>query len=78
MLMRYTRKTRDTWDVQGDYGQGWETVTGSDSRREAILQTLRTIGQTNLTRSASRRLEKNLIQPKPISPLEGHKWTKEK
>ncbi len=35
MLERYTRKTIDCFDVQGDYGQGWETVTSSNSRKEA-------------------------------------------
>lgn len=24
--MAYQRKTRDTWEVQGNYGHGWEMV----------------------------------------------------
>lgn len=31
----YTRKTRDVWEVQGNYGQGWECVTSEESRKDA-------------------------------------------
>lgn len=31
----YTRKTRDVWEVQGNYGQGWECVTVEESRKDA-------------------------------------------
>lgn len=30
-----TRKTRVIWDVQGDYGRGWETVTAEERFHEA-------------------------------------------
>jgi len=32
----YIRKTIDTWEVQGDYGYGWECVTTEIKRREAV------------------------------------------
>jgi len=31
----YKRKTIDLWIVQGNYGQGWEDVTSSESYKEA-------------------------------------------
>jgi len=33
--MSYQRKTRDTWEVQGNYGCGWEGLTVEDTRKEA-------------------------------------------
>lgn len=33
--MKYIRKTRDEFAIQGYYGQGWEDVTTEDNRREA-------------------------------------------
>lgn len=33
--MAYTRKTVDEYEVQGNYGQGWETVTTESTRTEA-------------------------------------------
>lgn len=33
--MSYTRKTRDEYELQGDYGQGWECLTTEDTRSEA-------------------------------------------
>jgi len=36
--MAYTRKTRDEWEVQGDYGQGWEVVTTEINRNDARAQ----------------------------------------
>ena len=33
--MAYQRKTRDYWDIQGNYGFGWESVTVEDSWKEA-------------------------------------------
>jgi len=33
--MPYIRKTVDEWEVQGNYGQGFETVTGASDRKEA-------------------------------------------
>lgn len=33
--MTYQRKTRDEYEVQGDYGHGWEAVTTEDDRSEA-------------------------------------------
>ena len=38
--MAYQRKTADYWEVQGDYGQGWETVC-ADPRRPVARQNLR-------------------------------------
>lgn len=35
--MTYKRKTRDIWELHGDYGQGYECLTAEYSRRE-ILQ----------------------------------------
>jgi hypothetical protein len=36
--MMYTRKTKDVWEVQGNYGygDGWECVTAEDDRWEAL------------------------------------------
>jgi hypothetical protein len=34
--MSYTRKTRDVWEVRGNYGQGYECVCASYDRREAV------------------------------------------
>lgn len=34
----YQRKTRDEWEVQGNYGQGWECVCAEDRYREAREQ----------------------------------------
>lgn len=33
--MPYERKTVDVFEVQGDYGQGWECVYGSYDRKDA-------------------------------------------
>ena len=33
--MAYIRKTKDEFQVHGNYGQGWEEVTCEDSRKEA-------------------------------------------
>lgn len=30
----YKRKTQDIWNVQGNYGFGWETVTAETTYRE--------------------------------------------
>lgn len=30
------RTTRDVWDVEGNYGQGWETVTGNYEKRASL------------------------------------------
>lgn len=38
--MAYTRKTRDYWELQGNYGCGWECLTAEDTR-EAIKQRLK-------------------------------------
>lgn len=36
--MAYQRKTKDTWEVQANYGygDGWECVGGGETRREAL------------------------------------------
>ena len=34
----YKRKTRDEWEVQGNYGYGWEMVTTENTRKEARAQ----------------------------------------
>ncbi len=31
----YVRKTRDEYEVEGNYGYGWEAVTCEDTRSEA-------------------------------------------
>lgn len=36
--MAYKRKTEDEYEIQGDYGQGWEMVTTEVTRRLAIDQ----------------------------------------
>lgn len=33
--MAYQRKTQDEYQVQGNYGQGWELETAEDNRKEA-------------------------------------------
>ncbi len=36
--MAYIRKTIDTYEVQGNYGQGWEMVTTEATYKEAKEQ----------------------------------------
>ena len=36
--MKYTRKTVDEYEIQGNYGQGWEMVTTEETRKEARVQ----------------------------------------
>jgi len=33
-MANYQRKTRDLWDILGDYGQGWEVLTCATSLKE--------------------------------------------
>lgn len=33
--MSYVRKTVDVWDVETNYGYGWECETTEDTRKEA-------------------------------------------
>lgn len=33
--MSYQRKTRDVFDIRGNYGHGWETVTAETTRPAA-------------------------------------------
>lgn len=34
--MRRERKTHDEWEIQGDYGYGWEMLTTADTSAEAV------------------------------------------
>lgn len=34
----YKRKTHDEYDIEGNYGQGWEVVTTEETYREAREQ----------------------------------------
>ncbi len=34
----YKRKTVDEYEIQGNYGQGWEMVTTESTRKEAKAQ----------------------------------------
>lgn len=34
-MAAYIRKTRDIFEVQGNYGCGWECVTAEETRKEA-------------------------------------------
>ena len=34
-MMAYQRKTRDEYELQGNYGQGWEALTTEETMREA-------------------------------------------
>jgi hypothetical protein len=36
--MPYTRKTHDEYDIEGNYGQGWEVVTTEETYRAAREQ----------------------------------------
>ena len=38
--MAYIRKTRDEWQLQGNYGygDGWECLCAEDSRKDAICR----------------------------------------
>lgn len=38
--MKYTRKTKDCYIVQGNYGYGWEDLTEEATRKEARIQLL--------------------------------------
>ncbi len=33
--MPYQRKTRDLWDIEGNYGYGWECVTCEETWKES-------------------------------------------
>ena len=33
--MAYQRKTRDVWDIETNYGYGWETEATYDNRADA-------------------------------------------
>jgi len=33
--MAYIRKTRDEWEIQGNYGFGWECVNTETTRKDA-------------------------------------------
>jgi hypothetical protein len=33
-MANYVRKTRDLWDILGNYGQGWEVLTCATSLKE--------------------------------------------
>ena len=33
-----TRKTRDEYQIQGNYGYGWEEITAEETRKDAIIQ----------------------------------------
>ena len=37
-MASYQRKTRDEWELQGDYGQGFECLTTEDSYAAARQQ----------------------------------------
>lgn len=34
----YIRKTYDEWEIQGNYGQGWECLTAEETRKDAKEQ----------------------------------------
>lgn len=36
--MAYERKTVDVWEIQGNYGYGWEMLTQEETRQEAKAQ----------------------------------------
>ena len=36
--MVYKRKTRDVFEIQGDYGNGWETVCAEETLSDAKKQ----------------------------------------
>lgn len=36
-MATYIRKTRDEYQVQGDYGYGWEYLTAEATRGEALV-----------------------------------------
>lgn len=33
--MRYTRKTRDEYEILGNYGYGWDVLTTEDNHKDA-------------------------------------------
>lgn len=35
--MSYIRKTKDRWDVETDYGHGWEVESSEYTRKEAVI-----------------------------------------
>jgi hypothetical protein len=36
--MKYKRKTKDVFSIQGNYGCGWEEVTEEENYKDAIKQ----------------------------------------
>lgn len=36
--MPYIRSTKDVFEIQGNFGQGWECVTAEETRKDAGVQ----------------------------------------
>ena len=36
-MSKYVRKTRDVYEVQGNYGYGWDVVTTENTREKALI-----------------------------------------
>ena len=36
--MAYKRKTHDEWELQGNYGYGWDMLTTEETKQDAMKQ----------------------------------------
>ncbi len=55
--MAYQRKTRDRWDIETNFGYGWECECSEYTRREARVQ-LRAYQQNSCGRYAVRMIKR--------------------
>ena len=65
--MAYTRKTRDIWEVQGNYGQGWECVTAEEKFSEARAR-IREYCENEPQYPHRIKLVREKIDPAQVSP----------
>lgn len=56
--MAYIRKTRDEWEIQGNYGHGWECVNTEDTRQDAK----RSVSEYRANESAPFRVVKKRVK----------------
>lgn len=58
--MAYIRKTQDVYDIETNYGYGWEVETSEDNRKEAkqrYLEYLRNARELKGVRIVKRRIK---------------------
>jgi len=56
--MAYIRKTRDEWEIQGNYGYGWECVNTEETWKDAK----RSVAEYRANESAPFRIVKKRVR----------------